>query len=579
MRVARNISRRISPAFGILLILTAATAVRLWGIDFGLPNERCRPDESIIVQTALGLGRGDLNPHFFYYPSLFFYVLFFFYGLYYLYGRLTGAFQNPLDVAVQYYMDPTVFYLIPRLLSVFSGVVTVYLIYKICDRFINRRVALIAAMLLALAPLHVRDSHFGVTDISMCAFIMASVWFTLNYHRSGRWRHALLAAASAGLAVSTKYNGLLAMLPLFLVLFYARRKELKFPIKEMALKGFYLSLVFVAVFILTSPYALLDFHTFIKDLSYELRHLSQGHEGILLGRGWLQHIRFSLFHGLGWWQLIVSAVGIFILIRRYKRFAWILLTFPIVYYLLIGRGYTVFARYALPLFPFCAITAAAAIEAFSELLAKRFPRAPVAAFAVFLTAIIVLPSAWRVLQIDRLLAKQDSRLAAAEWMMNHIPNGASIYQHASAWEKVRLYPSPDSLQQMARHFAEMNHNSDAYISSRRALIIKTKGLPYYETAHYVNDSFTICNHTSEALPDLILIAHSFYPVRPELPERIQRLLQSKYHLAFHVPAAEPFDARNRYDLQDAFFIPLAGFHNIRRLGPDLYLYQKNADGK
>ena len=53
------------------MLVALAAAVRLWGLDFGLPNTKCRPDENLPALLALGFLRGDPNPHFFNWPSLY----------------------------------------------------------------------------------------------------------------------------------------------------------------------------------------------------------------------------------------------------------------------------------------------------------------------------------------------------------------------------------------------------------------------------------------------------------------------------------------------------------------------------
>ena len=62
-------------------------------LRFGLPD-LLYGDESSLVNHALGFGKGDLNPHWFEYPSLQMYVLFAIYALVFAAGRLTGAWQS-----------------------------------------------------------------------------------------------------------------------------------------------------------------------------------------------------------------------------------------------------------------------------------------------------------------------------------------------------------------------------------------------------------------------------------------------------------------------------------------------------
>src|SRR5262249_49500802 len=65
---------------GILIVILAlALIIRLVGIQFGLPYVYFT-DEALLVNHAVAFGTGDLNPHFFGYPSLYMYVLFVIYG-------------------------------------------------------------------------------------------------------------------------------------------------------------------------------------------------------------------------------------------------------------------------------------------------------------------------------------------------------------------------------------------------------------------------------------------------------------------------------------------------------------------
>ena len=73
----------------VLAILLVGLALRLWGIDFGLPHDFLRPDEHRFVTVALGPLSGDLNPQFFIYPSFYFYLL----GAVYAVGALFSSRQ------------------------------------------------------------------------------------------------------------------------------------------------------------------------------------------------------------------------------------------------------------------------------------------------------------------------------------------------------------------------------------------------------------------------------------------------------------------------------------------------------
>src|SRR5207247_1628257 len=71
----------------------------------------------------------------------------------------------------------------------------------------SRRAALLAALFLAVAFLHVRDSHFGVADVPMTFLIVCAFRVSVRCAVRGvTLARAALAGLLCGLAVSTKYN-------------------------------------------------------------------------------------------------------------------------------------------------------------------------------------------------------------------------------------------------------------------------------------------------------------------------------------------------------------------------------------
>ena len=101
-----------------------------------------------------------------------------------------------------------------RLLSAVMGVATVWWVFAICRRLFDRTTAVAAALFLALCFLHVRDSHFGVTDVPMTALVVAAlVALSRAADNPTRVRGWALCGALSGLAASTKYNGGLVLAP------------------------------------------------------------------------------------------------------------------------------------------------------------------------------------------------------------------------------------------------------------------------------------------------------------------------------------------------------------------------------
>ena len=84
----------------LAVLLVWAAGLRLWALDFGLPSW-LHPDEQFFFYLPLRFFSGDLNPHFFAYPTLHFYLLSLVYGGYFLLQHIAGAgfsFQEFFDL-------------------------------------------------------------------------------------------------------------------------------------------------------------------------------------------------------------------------------------------------------------------------------------------------------------------------------------------------------------------------------------------------------------------------------------------------------------------------------------------------
>src|SRR5262245_19322265 len=58
----------------LIAIVVLGALLRVIPIWFGLPYAHARPDETTTMGVAVGIQRGDLNPHFFNWPTLTMYV-------------------------------------------------------------------------------------------------------------------------------------------------------------------------------------------------------------------------------------------------------------------------------------------------------------------------------------------------------------------------------------------------------------------------------------------------------------------------------------------------------------------------
>jgi hypothetical protein len=262
-------------AFHLLLALVAllAAALRLWHVVADLPDflEEAVPFRNALDLWAFTGGLPDLNPHLFHYPSLTVYLHGFVQWLGYAAGRAVGAYHVPADWFVAYLADPTAAVVPARLLHVAADVAAVIAAGRIGER-LRRGAGLVAALLVALTPTMIETSRFVFIETIMAALALWSLERMLGWReRGGAWRLAG-AVLLAGLAVGAKYQAVVLALPLAWVLWERRgaRGLARWPALMAAV---------LAVFLLTTPYALLDIPSFLRDVSFVRALTATGYFG------------------------------------------------------------------------------------------------------------------------------------------------------------------------------------------------------------------------------------------------------------------------------------------------------------
>jgi hypothetical protein len=519
--------QRAATLFVGLAILPLAAAARLWGIDFCLPHPHCRPDEDAISAIAGGFRLGDLNPHVFNYPALFMLAVAA------VLVTLAGV-ERLLHKAMPFHFGPllgeagttAINYMVARLLSAAAGVASVWVIFRIGLRLFDRTAAVAAAALLGLAFLHVRDSHFGVTDVPMTFMVLVAFLWVVRLSESGARSDLVIAGLTAGLATSTKYNAAVVSVPALFAIFCCLpgTKSIRARSADAAI---FLALM-VAAFVCASPYSLLDYQQFIAGVTSDAQHLSEVH-GVDLGRGWVYHARTTLRHGVGIPILAAGVTGLLLLIFRHPRRGLLVALFPLSYYAVLGSGYTVFARHMVPVVPFLCLGAAYLIAESASWLARRLRRPQWGPALVTLGVIGALwPSVHSVVMFDRLIARTDNRLLARRWVEQRFQAGTTIAQIGERGGHVFLHDATE--------------------------------------VRYTTIDFS----PGGLQPDIVIVKSSPLTAAPDLGD-MDRVLKTDYTLGFASDVAQ-HDPRNVYDLQDEFYLPLAGFRRIDRPGPNLKVY-------
>ena len=361
----------------LILILALALFLRLWRLDFGMELPYlAHTDEPTQYNPAINiLKTGDLNPHFFNYPSLTIYlnaaVFYVGYGV----GRLTGAFTSLADVQPIRTLQMSVgrvgtpsLLLLGRAVTAMLGTLTVGLLFALTRRLTQRVwAALLAALLLAISLQHVRFSHYMTVDVIATAFVVATLAACAEVLacddgvRARRWLWA--AAVCGGLATSSKYNYAVLSVSVGLTgLLLAGSWWEK--LRRVVLSG----VLFCAAFALTSPFVLLDASAAIPAIQSEMRHYATGHLGVT-GSSFLWYL------GYLWrsnpFYLLAGVPGIGLALWRTRRVAAPLAAFVLIYFALIGGQAVHFDRNVLPVLVLLIAGIGAAVDALADVLTVR----------------------------------------------------------------------------------------------------------------------------------------------------------------------------------------------------------------
>ena len=339
-------------AAALAVVMAAGFLLRVWNLGSGIPFAVGVDEPAIMTTVVRILKSGSFHPHFFVYPTGYIYVQV---GAA-IVTFLVGAIQHSWKVVDQ--VGPSDFYLWGRFVTAAIGTATLALVYRAALRW-GPHAGLASAALLAVMPMHVRESHFVLTDVPMTCAVVLTLVLSLRASERPTIGAFLAAGAAAGLAAGIKYNALMALaMPLAVALALGRGGSLS---RVAALLT--ASAACVAAFVATTPFALLDLPAFLSGFgtqaaAFTPRPLSAEASWVI----YTKHLR----QAFGWPASLLAAGGA--ILAGYRavagpdRVKWaLLLVFPAVYFYLInGWGY-MFARYALPTAPFIAIWAAAAI--------------------------------------------------------------------------------------------------------------------------------------------------------------------------------------------------------------------------
>jgi hypothetical protein len=312
---------------------------------------------------------------------------------------------------------------LPRAVAAAFSTATIVVVYATAKTLYTRRVAVVAALLLAVSSYSVMLGRLALLDATLTFLVTAAMGCLARWERTSRPLWLSGFAAATALAIQAKIVGLLLLPVLVVYLLVSRRRP---PLATMALAALTF-LVCLSPMLLSLAYNAREFTDFLSRSSQRVSHVPLTYyPALLLGREGTMVV-------LVWTAGLVAAV-----VRRQR--ADLLAGLWLVVFVGFYQLYPLKAfNYLLPSVPALCLLAARLVEH----LPKPSPRRLVAGVvAGGLLAAGVVTHQWRALHDDSFTGLEE----AAQWLAANSPPDAGVMtlSHGSAQYVFSFYARRDA---------------------------------------------------------------------------------------------------------------------------------------
>ena len=509
----------------LFVILSIALGLRLYGINWD-QGGLFHPDERAILMRVNDLDfpapseignltdpeLSPLNPGWFNYGSLPLYGL----------GVVKAVLSPVADLDLWDLRIPG------RAVSAVADTATVALVFVIGIRWFSPRVAALAALLTALAVIHIQLSHFFAVDGVMTLFIVAGVFFSIRVAQSGRRLDSLLAGLMVGLGLATKFSVaplVLTVIAAHLIYAFSRPGD-AFSVGDeevervawrrwIAASGLVMSgAVALVALLATQPYMVFDSETFFANVSEQgemvrrIRDYPYTRQYIDTTSYLYQVTQLGIW-GLGPVAGVVAWLGLgYGLVSAWvarRKVDLVILSWVIPYLLITGWFDVKFMRYMLPLTPFLLLYGARFLWWLGDSLRTLLPKYR---FVVAVPAVIVVAAtAHYAISFTSVYGGEHPAQEVSDWLEDNAARGSLVLQEH--WEEG---------------------------------IPNVPGLNYDRLELYNHDSEEKFDRIAQQLSDgeyLVLFSNRLYGTIPRLPDRYP--ISTRYYEAL-------FDGSLGYEL-------------------------------
>lgn len=408
----------------ILILLIIGSFLRFYDLSWGEPYFFHPDERNIALAVSQMTFPTNLNPHFFAYGGLPIYVIFlsgiFINFMQSIFGQ--GNFINRLGFEEAIMLS--------RFYSAFLSLLLIPLLYLTGRKLKDENTGLLAATLGTMSVGFIQFAHFGTFEIWLTFFTLLLFWICINFKFSVKY--FIITGLIIGLLVSIKISSIvllpLPLLPTLMFSYNYLRKKHGGLIRHLSKIFLYFVLFLIAgitTYIITNPYAILDFKSFRGSIEYESRvglgTLPVFYTGEFIGSiPILYQIRYVLPFLLNPVVLILFIplliYFISILIKEKKISYFVLLFFFLFTFLTQVFLFVKWVRYIVPSLPFIILIISVATFSISKSVKK------IRYFRYALISVLILSCAiYSISYFITAYIERDSRLEALTFAKSNIP--------------------------------------------------------------------------------------------------------------------------------------------------------------
>lgn len=418
----------------IALIFVSALLLRVYDLNWGAPFY-FHPDERNIAAAVSQLSfPTQLNPHFFAYGSVTLYVIFFL-GL--LWANLSSLVHHTVLVSSITFEHAIV---ISRILSAMYSLATLILLYITAKKIMSQKLATTVLLLATYSIGFIQFAHFGTVESTLTFYYLILFSLLRSYIKTGKKRTLVWACVVASVAVAIKISSAILLPVVLLVVLYRQKHHLRFlslwtiihVVRAFIGYGVLLTLITVLIFILTSPYALLDLQSFLGSITYE-SNVATGvlpvfYTGDFFDRTplfpWI-HVYPFILNPVVMLLFVPCFIGLLIFTLRNKEPSVGLI---LVFFILLLNAqtalFTKWTRYFIPSLPYMYLLIGVACYKLS--LRYRYARIRTQLLSGILNGAVILSALWALAFIITVYVEPDPRVAAADYARTIVPTNAPI---------------------------------------------------------------------------------------------------------------------------------------------------------